>query len=183
MQPCLTVCVYVIILSFLHSASHSMLLSGAALWFCVKGAWGNESVPPDNSENMDGKMEYSNVFSNTNLEHRLKQFRASEKIFKTGTLNCAFWRYLKQFGTAEIKMKATTINGAFWRHLELQRSFWHKDAFVCIILTHSETIFETAMRRNSTCFTSLRNMPSAAILDFFWKLGRGLVDNLNVVYA
>ena len=39
-----------------------------------------------------------------------------------------------------------------WNNLELHRSFWHTEAFACIIVTHSETIFETAMRSNNTCF-------------------------------
>ena len=52
-----------------------------------------------------------------------------------------------------------------WNDLELQRLFWHKDAFACIIVTHSETIFETAMRRNSTCYDLIKGAP--AILDLF----------------
>ena len=42
--------------------------------------------------------------------------------------------------------------------LELLRSFWHKDAFVCIIVKHSETIFETAIRRNSKCFDLIKGV-------------------------
>ena len=45
-----------------------------------------------------------------------------------------------------------------WNHLELQRSFWHKEPFACIIVRHSETIFETAMRRNSWCLDLIKGV-------------------------
>ena len=43
-----------------------------------------------------------------------------------------------------------------WNDLELQRSFWNKDAVVCI-MTHSETIFETATRKKQLIFYMARN--------------------------
>ena len=54
------------------------------------------------------------------------------------------------------RLKSRTINGVFWRYLKLQRSFWDKDAFAYIIATHSEMIFETAMRRNNTYFDLIK---------------------------
>jgi len=74
--------------------------------------------------------------------HYLKRFGTAENIFKTGTLNGAFWRYLelqrnnwkkrtlngafwrylKRFRTSEKILKTGTLNGAFWRYLELQRN-------------------------------------------------------------
>ena len=106
----------------------------------------------------------------------LKRFRTADTILQTRTLNGAFLRHLIRYGTAVKKIeikdnkwylkrfwtaeKKRTLNRAFWRgtwnDLELQRSFWHKDAFACIIVTHSETIFETAVRRNNTWFDLIK---------------------------
>ena len=57
-----------------------------------------------------------------------------------------------------------------WNNLKLHKWFWRKDALTCIIVTHSETIFETAVRRNSTCFDLIKGAWSRLrpqILDFF----------------
>ena len=107
-----------------------------------------------------------------------KKIETAEKKKKTRTLNGAFWRHSKLFGTAvkNIEIKENkwwiltvfetilncrdfflnkTLNGAFWRYLKRFRTaeiILTQDTFACIIVTHSETIFETALKRNSTCF-------------------------------
>jgi len=63
------------------------------------------------------------------------------------------WNNLKLQGKNENNDVCLMVHfDGIWNDLELQRSFWHKDTFACIIVTHSETIFETALKRNSTCF-------------------------------
>ena len=64
---------------------------------------------------------------------------------KTRTLNGVFLRHLIRYGSSEIILKTWTLNGAFWRYSKRFRT-------AVISVTHSETIFEPAMRRNSTFF-------------------------------
>ena len=54
--------------------------SGADLEFCV-GALNSGSAPPDNIENMDGKMEHSNAIWNANLELQRQVKNKIERVF------------------------------------------------------------------------------------------------------
>ena len=57
--------------------------------------------PPDNSENMDVKMEHSYVFWNANLELQRQVRNKKERVF------------LERFGTAEKMLKTRTVKVAF----------------------------------------------------------------------
>ena len=110
----------------LHVATHR----GDSRILCWgRGAWGSGSAPPDNFENIDGKMEHSNAIWNVNLElqrqvknkieriflHYLKPFGITENILKTKD---AKWYILTLFGTAENFLKTRTVKGEFWRYLK-----------------------------------------------------------------
>ena len=110
----------------LHVATHR---GGSRILCWGRGAWGSGSAPPDNFENIDGKMEHSNAIWNVNLElqrqvknkieriflHYLKPFGITENILKTKD---AKWYILTLFGTAENFLKTRTVKGEFWRYLK-----------------------------------------------------------------
>ena len=114
----------------------------------------------------------------------LKRFWIAEKKMKTRTLNGGIRNYLELQCK---RLKSRTTNDSCWRYLKrfgTAEIISHKDAFACIIVTHSETIFETAMRRNSTCF-EIR--PRARNPRFILKIRTGigalgcfLNDNLEI---
>ena len=106
-------------------------------------------------ENMHGKMGYSNAIGNANLELQRQVKNKIERVFL---------HYLKRFGTAENFFENKDGKWCILTVFETMRNCRdHFDAFACIIVTHSITKFETAMRRNSTWFDLIKGAP--AILD------------------
>ena len=108
----------------LHVATHR---GGSRILCWGRGAWGSGSAPPDNFENIDGKMEHSNAIWNANLElqrqvknkieriflHYLKPFGITENILKTKVHTDVIWNGREFFENKDSK--------GIWKNWELQR--------------------------------------------------------------